>query len=88
MSWIVPDTKSIWAPERWGFKKMIKPLTGSGRPEGAAETGRRVRRCRKCDGPKPEVSFFIRKSPQVEWLINIIYTSREHTTARYVKGVF
>ncbi|XAO25425.1 hypothetical protein I312_104248 [Cryptococcus bacillisporus CA1280] len=54
MSWIVPDTKSIWAPERWGFKKMTRPLTGSRQAEGTAETGRRVRRCRKCDGPKPE----------------------------------
>ncbi|KGB78092.2 vacuolar protein [Cryptococcus deuterogattii R265] len=57
MSWIVPDTKSIWAPERWGFKKMIRPLTGGRQAEGTAETGRRVRRCRKCDGPKPEVGL-------------------------------
>lgn len=83
----MPDTKSIWAPERWGFKKMIRPLTGGRQAEGTAETGRRVRRCRKCDGPKPEVSFSIKISSQVEWLINLIHTSREHTTARYVKDV-
>ncbi|WVQ79515.1 hypothetical protein IAT38_001614 [Cryptococcus sp. DSM 104549] len=54
MTWLVPDPKSFWSSERWGWKKRARPLTGlSGVWEGG-DAGRRVRRCRKCDGPKPE----------------------------------
>ena len=48
--WLVPNSRSWWAPERWGWRQRgAKALTS---PE---TTQRRVRRCRKCDGPKPEV---------------------------------
>ncbi|WVO13681.1 hypothetical protein L204_101302 [Cryptococcus depauperatus] len=57
LKWLITDPKSIWSAERWGFRKR-RPLT-AGITELRAgdrmgETGRRVRRCRKCDGPKPE----------------------------------
>nr|ODN95433.1 vacuolar protein [Cryptococcus depauperatus CBS 7855] len=58
LKWLITDPKSIWSAERWGFRKR-RPLT-AGITELRAgdrmgETGRRVRRCRKCDGPKPEI---------------------------------
>ncbi|GFZ43290.1 hypothetical protein JCM24511_01009 [Saitozyma sp. JCM 24511] len=54
--WLVPNPKSLWAPERWGFYRSNaggRPLTGHNGGV-ASEPRRRVRRCRKCDGPKPE----------------------------------
>lgn len=60
--WYNLDQRSIWTPERWGFHRKTgktRSLTGddgvSYSNAGGAQ-GRRVRRCRKCDGPKPEVS--------------------------------
>jgi hypothetical protein len=57
--WLVPNPQSVWAAERWGFRRREKRgLTGGvrvGTSLGGAD-GRRVKRCRKCDGPKPEVS--------------------------------
>jgi palmitoyltransferase len=54
--WLAHDPKSLWAPERWGMRKRggERLLTGS-TTGGLASEGRRVKRCRKCDGPKPEV---------------------------------
>ncbi|OCF40180.1 vacuolar protein [Kwoniella heveanensis CBS 569] len=70
ISWLIPNPKSIWSGERWGFKKRREltgpssggaggyntaPGSGLGLGDGVWEgAGRRVRRCRKCDGPKPE----------------------------------
>ncbi|WVW86546.1 hypothetical protein I302_108595 [Kwoniella bestiolae CBS 10118] len=50
-SWLIPNPKSLWSGERWGFRKRGRTLTGM---SGGGESSRRVRRCRKCDGPKPE----------------------------------
>mgnify|MGYP006876472800 FL=1 len=54
--------KSLWSPERWGMRKRGRPLT-SGYGHVSQQDGnegqngsKRIRRCRKCDGPKPEVS--------------------------------
>ena len=50
--WLSLESASWFRPETWG-------LTSRGRSgeerEGLMSEGRRVRRCRKCDGPKPEV---------------------------------
>ncbi|ODO07039.1 hypothetical protein I350_04407 [Cryptococcus amylolentus CBS 6273] len=62
VKWIIHDPKSIWSAERWGFRRRVRlPLsqgaagdTGYSRNGGQGEAGRRVKRCRKCDGPKPE----------------------------------
>ena len=50
-SWIALTPKSLWTPERWGFRRNTahRPLTSR-----SEERPKRVRRCRKCDGPKPE----------------------------------
>nr|XP_019009035.1 vacuolar protein [Kwoniella pini CBS 10737]OCF47816.1 vacuolar protein [Kwoniella pini CBS 10737] len=54
-SWLIPNPKSIWSGERWGFVRRGRTLTGPGGMSGTWEgASRRVRRCRKCDGPKPE----------------------------------
>ncbi|KAK1927884.1 DHHC palmitoyltransferase-domain-containing protein [Papiliotrema laurentii] len=52
--------KSLWSPERWGMRKRGRPLT-SGYGHVSQQDGnegqdgsKRIRRCRKCDGPKPE----------------------------------
>lgn len=49
------DPSSWLAPERWGFKR-----TRGTAVNGNAFAGRRrVRRCRKCNGPKPPVSYLV-----------------------------
>ncbi|WWC93157.1 uncharacterized protein L201_008124 [Kwoniella dendrophila CBS 6074] len=52
--WLIQNPKSIWSGERWGFKKRGRSLTGMSNSYGGGSSERRVRRCRKCDGPKPE----------------------------------
>ncbi|WVQ75214.1 hypothetical protein IAR50_004826 [Cryptococcus sp. DSM 104548] len=63
VKWVIHDPKSVWTSERWGFRKRVRlPLSqgsagdmgGYSRNGGQGEAGRRVKRCRKCDGPKPE----------------------------------
>ncbi|WRT69363.1 uncharacterized protein IL334_006347 [Kwoniella shivajii] len=59
ISWLLSNPKSIWAGERWGFRRRGRTLTGASTGESGSSgiwegAGRRVRRCRKCDGPKPE----------------------------------
>ncbi|WVR08354.1 hypothetical protein IAU60_005409 [Kwoniella sp. DSM 27419] len=57
VSWLVPDTKSVWSGERWGFRRQRELTGGYGSVSSVGVQGdasRRVRRCRKCDGPKPE----------------------------------
>ncbi|WVQ96343.1 hypothetical protein IAU59_003447 [Kwoniella sp. CBS 9459] len=60
ITWLIPNPKSIWSGERWGFQRQQKLTAGGGGygvggGDGVWEgAGRRVRRCRKCDGPKPE----------------------------------
>lgn len=64
--WISHNPRSLVAPERWGFYRSpaaggnammngIPPVVGGG--EQQQQMPDRVRRCRKCDGPKPEVCF-------------------------------
>lgn len=48
------DPSSWLAPEQWGFKRT-RGTAVSGNAFGGR---RRVRRCRKCNGPKPPVSYF------------------------------
>lgn len=62
--WIMRDQRSVWRAERWGLGKRGRPLSGV--PEVGSLTpaltppptvegaGKRIRRCRKCEGPKPE----------------------------------
>lgn len=62
--WLAHNPHSLLAPERWGWERRrgdgddpSAPVRGPPQmwsAPGGAE-GRRVRRCRKCDGPKPEV---------------------------------
>ncbi|WWD19997.1 hypothetical protein CI109_104470 [Kwoniella shandongensis] len=58
IKWTIAMPWSYWSGERWGFIKGERPLTGGYEgSDGAAaggEANSRVRRCRKCDGPKPE----------------------------------
>lgn len=63
--WLDMGERSLWKPERWGLYRKGRALSGrrdtSGRIQSVngrhgLEEGKRVRRCRKCDGPKPEVS--------------------------------
>ena len=54
--------KSLWSPERWGMRKRGRPLTsgyGHGSSQDENDGLKRIRRCRKCDGPKPEVSRIV-----------------------------
>lgn len=46
-----PPRGSVLTPERWGWERRGPPPIPAG-----PHLGMRVRRCRKCDGPKPEVS--------------------------------
>ena len=81
--WFDLDEKSVWKPERWGFRRrgagaraltrdwaqsrqglMLAHGDGNRDQHGQGE-GRRLRRCRKCDGPKPEVCS---RSATVEYL--------------------
>lgn len=61
IKWSTHDAKSPKWPEYWGWRRPsgieTRPLTGSAPDELPQQPGngrRRVRRCRKCDGPKPE----------------------------------
>lgn len=60
LRWSTHDPKSPLWPEYWGWKRPsgseVRTLTGSNSNMGSSGSGskRRVRRCRKCDGPKPE----------------------------------
>ncbi|CAD6573713.1 MAG: hypothetical protein TREMPRED_000891 [Tremellales sp. Tagirdzhanova-0007] len=74
--WLIPNPKSIWAPERWGWRaRSGRELTGH------EEAQKRVRRCRKCDGPKPEVRHDTR------WDHHLMEMGREHITARSASGI-
>ncbi|EIW72914.1 hypothetical protein TREMEDRAFT_42080 [Tremella mesenterica DSM 1558] len=54
-SWLVHSPRSVWSPERWGMtRRNTRPLTGEGNVNVTPAPQGRVRRCRKCDGPKPE----------------------------------
>ncbi|ORY24666.1 DHHC palmitoyltransferase-domain-containing protein [Naematelia encephala] len=52
--WLVPKPSSIFSAERWGLGKRGMPLSGMDGYADIRAQGKRVRRCRKCDGPKPE----------------------------------
>lgn len=61
IKWLTHDPKSPKWPEYWGWRRPsgveTRTLTGSAMndpPTNASGERRRVRRCRKCDGPKPE----------------------------------
>jgi palmitoyltransferase len=47
LRWITPNPGGILAPERWGFHRRGKGTVSPRMPKA-------VRRCRKCNGPKPE----------------------------------
>ncbi len=55
--WLDLNTeKSIWSPERWGMRKKGRVLTAAnGYSHAGGRDEKRIKRCRKCDGPKPEV---------------------------------
>lgn len=69
--WLSLSPGSRWSPEGWGRRRAegnsTRPLMGSDDASFRGEVFRteqdtagrtkRVRRCRKCDGPKPEVSL-------------------------------
>jgi palmitoyltransferase len=71
--WLDLNETSIWKPERWGLHRRGRALSGRRDPSGRTDKGdavrgmageaKRVRRCRKCDGPKPEVSYWRAISP-------------------------
>lgn len=48
---LYPPRGGLLTPERWGLERRGPPPIPAG-----PHLGMRVRRCRKCDGPKPEVS--------------------------------
>lgn len=52
--WILSNPNSLWSPDRYGLG-IGRQAKSAGFDEIRA-TGKRVRKCRKCDGPKPEVS--------------------------------
>jgi len=59
IKWLTHDPRSPCYPEYWGWRKSqtheSRALTGQSRVGGSTTQSRkRVRRCRKCDGPKPE----------------------------------
>jgi palmitoyltransferase len=66
IKWLTHDARSPCYPEYWGWRKSSspsqssgaesRPLTGNAHAYNGQEsdTRKRVRRCRKCDGPKPE----------------------------------
>lgn len=52
--WIMRDQRSVWRPERWGLGRRGRALTGVTESTGQTAPPRRMKKCRKCDGPKPE----------------------------------
>jgi palmitoyltransferase len=60
IKWLTHDPRSPCYPEYWGWRKstssesrILTGNSGSGSASGSLAR-KRVRRCRKCDGPKPE----------------------------------
>ncbi len=56
----------------------------------SSEGGKKVRRCRKCSGPKPDVRSLIECSQDGRKLMGkkVPLTGRGHTIARYVRSAF
>ena len=56
IKWTTHDPRSPLYPEYWGWKKSssTETRTLTGHSSTATSSQKRVRRCRKCDGPKPE----------------------------------
>lgn len=53
--WLFPESKTLWTAETWGFRKGGGRILNRNGFHELQAAGNRVRRCRKCDGPKPEV---------------------------------
>jgi hypothetical protein len=56
IKWTTHDSRSPLYPEYWGWKKSHSTETRAltGHSSSTTPSKKRVRRCRKCDGPKPE----------------------------------
>jgi hypothetical protein len=59
IKWLTHDPRSPWYPEYWGWRKSPSQSQETRTLTGQSSTSmngsrKRVRRCRKCDGPKPE----------------------------------